>query len=630
VVIPSPPNKAPWELTVNLPNGRRQKLPLPASWDEARLVDALLPLSKLAETALRQLRQGSGREADAVEMDLALELTHCQAVIIDIAAALIALRLAEVYSAHKGNPAAIAAISWDKTILQAQAMAQTLFGEEAALRKLARWLVINLSAWALDRSSTDIGVSALALASLISFYAEESAQTLAKLVSPPERPLAYLEGLLGLKTAHNGEAVRLPEIPQGTLVVLSSGHFQGLREALYKNTFQKVEGSPWPTAALERGGTKGYAQLRPAIMDSAPDLASAQMERWTQTMWRQQSELSDMDADVLDALCALYLNQARDADDAAIADVDEILAMRGLKPKRGGAGRRGGYEPEQRAEIMKALSHIQNLWIDIAEVKIYEKDSKGRQSKQPTVKTLQSRPFLITDRMGQIRLDGYMDVERFIFRPGKAFAAFLFGSGRQTGLLFQRALQYDPMRRKWEKRLTRYTSWHWRTLARSGEFTQTYRVRTLLEAVGEGLNERYPAKTRARLEKALEQLTVDGVVAAWEYARWDEALTQKRGWGELWLNATIVIEAPQTIRDFYARLAVGSDVAAQATSLTTQIEPGDDIGQRLKKRRRALNLSQLQTAEELGVQQGYFSKLESGRAQPSAKLRRQIEAWLAD
>jgi hypothetical protein len=39
-----------------------------------------------------------------------------------------------------------------------------------------------------------------------------------------------------------------------------------------------------------------------------------------------------------------------------------------------------------------------------------------------------------------------MDVERFIFRPGKVFAHFLFGPGRQTALLSAKALHYDPYR----------------------------------------------------------------------------------------------------------------------------------------------------------------------------------------
>ena len=32
--------------------------------------------------------------------------------------------------------------------------------------------------------------------------------------------------------------------------------------------------------------------------------------RWAQRMWEQRKELSDLDADVLDALCGLWLTQA--------------------------------------------------------------------------------------------------------------------------------------------------------------------------------------------------------------------------------------------------------------------------------------------------------------------------------
>ncbi|HYE00802.1 MAG TPA: helix-turn-helix transcriptional regulator [Alphaproteobacteria bacterium] len=620
-------------LTVTLPNGRSQTLALPALWSPASLEAALRPLAERARQCAEHVRREGVMDGEAAETALAGGLRDGLVAAIDIVAALIAQHLVQAYQAHA--PAAAgrrrAAPSWDKALEQGRGMARTLFSEEAYVRKLARWIYVNVSAWALDRSGDAVPLSGAALACLINVYAEESAQTLSRLMSPPERPLEDLEAMLGIRALPGGAPPKVPEIPKGTLVVLSSGHFQGLREALYKNTFQKVEGSPWPTAPLDKGGARGYAQLRPAIMDSEPLLPAEQMEAWTQTMWRQQQELSDLDADALDALCAIYLSQARDSDDAAIADVDEILAMRGLKPKRGGQGRRGGYEPEQRAEMLRALSHIQNLWIDIAEVKVYEKDAKGRQAKQPTTKTLQSRPFLITDRMGQIRLDGYMDVERFIFRPGKAFAAFLFGSGRQTGLLFQKALQYDPLRRKWEKRLTRYISWHWRAVARSGEFAQTYRVRTLLDAVGEGLNPRYPSKTRQRLEKALDTLAEDRVVAGWQYARWDETLTEGRGWGEQWLNTTVVIEAPDAIKDFYSRLAHHAEAApAAGVALVGRGEAADDVGERVKRRRMARNLSQLQVSEQLGIQQGYLSKLERGKAVPSPKLRRQIEAWLVD
>jgi hypothetical protein len=44
-------------------------------------------------------------------------------------------------------------------------------------------------------------------------------------------------------------------------------------------------------------------------------------------------------------------------------------------------------------------------------------------------------------------------------------------------------------------------------------------VVTLLDAVGVHVNERKPSETRTRLEKALDALLQDNVIAAWQYDR---------------------------------------------------------------------------------------------------------------
>jgi hypothetical protein len=85
-------------------------------------------------------------------------------------------------------------------------------------------------------------------------------------------------------------------------------------------------------------------------------------------MWRQREELSDLDADALDALSAIWLAQAQGVGDRAGADVDGLLTMRGIKPRSRGNGRRSGFEPEQRAERQRAIAHIQNIWISIAQL----------------------------------------------------------------------------------------------------------------------------------------------------------------------------------------------------------------------------------------------------------------------
>lgn len=584
-------------------------------------IAALIPtLTEAARLIAERLAAGEAIQPSAVEADLHAAAQTDQTGLRAMLSALIAVLVIDQRQGEDRDKR----VSTELVLGVTSGLALDLLADNGQLGNLSRWLAAGITAW--NSGETQLTEDALArrILRLVSSHGSEPLNAILGHLSSTPRIKDDLEVLLGRRKPADGGLGGMAA-PDGMLVVLSSENFQSLREALYKNSFRQVEGSPWPTATLDRQGAKSFAELRPAAMDLEPLLAPRTIEAWAATMWKQQSELSDLDADALDALCALYLNQAREADDTAVADVDEILAMRGLKPKRGGQGRRGGYEPEQRAEMLKALSHIQNLWINIAEVMVYE--GTGRQAKRPVTKSLQSRPFIITDRMGQIRLDGYLEVERFIFRPGKAFAAFLFGSGRETGILFQKALQYDPFRRKWEKRLTRYISWHWRGASLNGDFAQTYRVQQLLDAVGERINERYPSKTRARLEQALEHLRVDRVLAKWSYEGWIASDTFERGWAESWLDATIVIDAPEVIRAYYTQwrntepLLVENPSSARETS---------DIGVRITRHRKMLGLSQQQVATGLGIRQGYFSKIERGKASPSPQLTRRIEAWLLE
>lgn len=57
-------------------------------------------------------------------------------------------------------------------------------------------------------------------------------------------------------------------------------------------------------------------------------------------MWEQRSQLSDLEADALDALSALWLYQVKSEKDDAVAHVDNFLQLRGLTPKQSGNGRR--------------------------------------------------------------------------------------------------------------------------------------------------------------------------------------------------------------------------------------------------------------------------------------------------
>ena len=421
---------------------------------------------------------------------------------------------------------------------------------------------------------------------------------------------------------------QLPLLRDEHFTVLSPAHYQAVREVITHNTFTQVDGVPWPVAPIRTGPAQGQAQLRPIVVEMQPFMSPQDTEQWAQRMWQQRAELSDLDADALDALSALWLYQAHTPQGDAVADVDELLAMRGLQPKRGGLGRRGGYEPEQRSAMLQAVSRIQNLWLHLTALEVYQYTGislRRRRRKATTELDVQSRVFTITDLLGRTRPDGFMDVERFIFRPGKVFAHFLFGPGRQTALLSAKALHYDPYRQTWEKRLVRYLSYQWRCKAHAGDALQPFRVVTLLDAVGVHVNERKPSETRTRLEKALDALLQDSVIAAWQYDRWDEGLVSQRGWAQHWLQATILIEPPDIIRETYQRLARYETFAKRG------LPSPKTLGDQLKARRQELRLSQLQAAEQIGISPSYLNRLEQGNRgrKITAALQHKLDAWLA-
>ncbi len=515
----------------------------------------------------------------------------------------------------------------------------------------------------------------------------EESVTLDDLIQKPQSLDAFFEDNQIESSDANflNYALPNPDI-DAPLTSMSHATYHELRTKLvHRKNFQESPGTPWPTLLLSKGGAVGNAQLRPPVIENQPLMPPDEVQHWVNVMWRHREELSDLDADALDLLCHTWLQQARRPNDSALAVVDHFLLMRGLKPKQSGSGRRGGFEPEQRSDMLRALSHIQSLWLNMGSVEVYEeqeqddedksnkaelKNQYPRRKSKAVKKTIESRAFVVTDRMGQLNMDGYMDVERFIYQPGKLFAQFLFGPGRQTALLSAKAIQYDPYRQRWEKRLARYFSWQWRIKARSGDYSRPYRVATLLEAVEEELNIQRPGVTRERLEKALEMLMDDRVIASWQYDRWDEKHAEGRGWAKIWLEATIMVEPPAEIQETYKHiehqeakknnrfgkksLNNGSVTSSKPDTFgakqtesnrpNSQNQPNEQLnlrsentidkaatlGANLKITRKVRHLSQSQVAEQLQIVQSYLSKIENEVVKPTPELEARIISWLVE
>jgi DNA-binding XRE family transcriptional regulator len=189
-----------------------------------------------------------------------------------------------------------------------------------------------------------------------------------------------------------------------------------------------------------------------------------------------------------------------------------------------------------------------------------------------------------------------------------------------VALLSSRALEYNSRHRTVEKRLIRYLSWRWRCAAAGGDLVQRSRIETLLTEAGLKILVREPARTRERLESALDRLAEDGVIAAWQYGEsWLEANLPRRGWLQQWRHAVAIIEAPDSIKDAYRALG--------KTEQIPRANSRDNVGYKVRERRKHQGLSQLVLAEKLKISQATLSRAENG--QPcSKKIERLLTGWL--
>ncbi|OPL09898.1 MAG: hypothetical protein AVO34_12760 [Firmicutes bacterium ML8_F2] len=334
------------------------------------------------------------------------------------------------------------------------------------------------------------------------------------------------------------------------LVVVNSMLYHKFSNTVSKGDFKQEPGEKWPVADLSTRTMSSRAYIMPD--KTTPITSSETLEEMQEVMKDKVLVLTkqgDLAADVFDTIAAKWLREAKHFDAMVELTADDFLKARGLKPILSGTGRRGGYTEIQREAIQQQIEILNCTWITVQEMEYYEVVN-GRRKKSKW--RGESKAIVVTSRYGQELTDGNLEIHAWRARPGDVFTKFLFGPGRQTALLSQKALQYDHYRQKWEKRLTRYLAWLWRIS--SGRTREGVFVKTLIDAVGVEINTTRPHRTRNRLEDALELLLKDGVISGWEYEDIDENITSKRGWWKDWLDLKILISAPVEILEQYKNL----------------------------------------------------------------------------
>jgi DNA-binding XRE family transcriptional regulator len=416
--------------------------------------------------------------------------------------------------------------------------------------------------------------------------------------------------------------------PQRTeyLEVLSSHLYHNLRSAFATRKFLIPKEERWPVADLSGANKKLHAsaQLRPNPKEVEPYLSTDELTLWREKMAKHMSTMDDLTADVFDIISAAWLKRAEHPEAMVTVTADEFLQYRGLQPKTSGTGRRGGYKKMQRQEIAHHIAILASTWVTVFTMDVTQENEKGRW--QRTKWRGESRAVVVTSQFGQEQKTGNeLDVYAWRVRPGDVFAKFLFGPGRQTALLSRRAVEYDPYRQKWEKRLTRYLSWQWRIRQNGGTYLEPISVEKLLETVGENVDTKNPVRTKERLEKALDTLQEDGIITSWQYETAKEETVGQPGWWKEWLDWKIIVEPPQNLMEYYAKIPQLSTKALPSAKPNQML----DLGESLKKARKDQGLTLMQAAEEIGISPSRLSEIENGKkATVSKDTRRKILKWL--
>jgi len=324
---------------------------------------------------------------------------------------------------------------------------------------------------------------------------------------------------------------------------------QGFQDAAEgASNWTDFEGTTTPTYRhlVGRKGKEGIVDLSVRRQDGEALVGDTILT----ALWDQVRELDDLTGDVLLAAVTQWLSQPEEGSTWITADA--ILDYRGIKPKTNvderGHRRRAGHHLEHRAAVAQAFEQLDHLWLNIDNVEVIELDGKRR---KPRRLYMESKAISISDRISQGGLGGGHMPIAWHYRPGEWVQPFLQEGFRQTALLAQQSLRYDPYREAWEKRLSRYFAFHWRIQAHQGNYEQPYRVGTLLKAIAMEPNEERPNRTRERLEKALDRLQHDGVIACWEYKKGYEEALPTKGWLPIWLKWTVLVApSPEVIRHY--------------------------------------------------------------------------------
>ncbi len=261
----------------------------------------------------------------------------------------------------------------------------------------------------------------------------------------------------------------------------------------------------------------------PDQMPDAGDITDAEA-KYIHAMVTNSARMGGLSAahgDVLTA-CIMQVLKGQLPDGTTWIDNDAILNYRGTKPIRKterGVTRGAGHRTDDRQMVADIMDHLDHFWVQMSNVPLQEATGggPGRRTRKGII-TTECKALVIEERQTQhtFGTDGKPRALTIAwrFRVGRWLSPFL-SPRQQTSVIPQSVLGYDSNRQDWEKIVSHYILWLFRSDAKTGRGrTKTVRIDTMFEQCSLPRNERYPRKTIDRFETMLTQLNRDADVCA--------------------------------------------------------------------------------------------------------------------
>lgn len=342
------------------------------------------------------------------------------------------------------------------------------------------------------------------------------------------------------------------------------------------------------------------------------DLYDEEIQLLQQEMYDKVQQLDDSLADVLDCISILWGEKASHINDFVSIDVDDILKLRDKKQRRNTSKYEGGYRPKQREEVASKVRLL-----ELVSIRTYQD--------MYTVPGLDKREWEFrVINIASVRTD--IDLNNapakivFLIKLGDLFAYKILKK-RQTALIPQTILSYDPKKYSFEKRLGRYLTYLWRNRHRDGSYCDPIKVGTILDEIQ--LNERYgkPGRIKNRLEQAIENLEEEGIIGEAIFKGLEELNTRKRGWLEDYRKCQIIFVPPEHTMKHYRQIARKGEQPKRQ-------QRQQDYSELLNEACERLNLTLAMAAEQIGISVSQVSRIRCGHSQPRGKTQQKIDRWL--